>query len=81
MSRRSEASAPITGMGVTQLAWLCAPRKGACATAAYEQHEEGRALAAPALLLALIHRSSWNMDSRRTSPLRSSKKFEPRLSP
>ena len=55
----SPTPAPITGMGITQLARLGAPRKGACATAAYEQHEEGRSLAGPPLLLALIHRSAW----------------------
>jgi hypothetical protein len=46
----SPTPAPITGMGITQLARLGAPRKGACATAAYEQHEEGRSLAGPPLL-------------------------------
>ena len=30
----AQTPAPITGMGITQLARLCAPRKGACATAA-----------------------------------------------
>jgi hypothetical protein len=61
----SPTPAPITGMGITQLARLGAPRKGACATAAYEQHEEGRSLAGPPFSLALIHRTAWKDRSRR----------------
>src|SRR5918995_5114191 len=38
--------------------WLGMRQSGA-----WQQHEEGRGLVAPALLYALIHRSAWNRNS------------------